>query len=140
MLAKKAGVSVETIKRLERRNGALNAQKETLAAIKKTLEREGIEFLDEEQEKFAGPGLRIVNDWKKVFRREMREACDDFLTASFYMHEEDETDFSRRGHEYIMNAVLEDFTNELKRTLRLQTWRAMIKEPRVSQGRKPPRK
>jgi transcriptional regulator with XRE-family HTH domain len=59
-LAEKAGVSVETIKRLEGQKGPLQAYFDTLFRIKKALEREGIEFVDGGKD--SGPGVRVVVD------------------------------------------------------------------------------
>jgi transcriptional regulator with XRE-family HTH domain len=46
-LAELSGVSIETIKRLERMEGQLNAQVTTLYSLQKTLEGEGVIFLPE---------------------------------------------------------------------------------------------
>ncbi len=59
-LAEKAGVSVETIKRLEAQKGPLQAYFDTLYGIKRALEREGIEFLNSSED--GGPGVRVVAD------------------------------------------------------------------------------
>nr|WP_275783127.1 helix-turn-helix transcriptional regulator [Rhizobium gei] len=46
-LAEKAGVSVETVKRLEKIEGALfSANGKTLAALQSALEAAGVEFID----------------------------------------------------------------------------------------------
>jgi transcriptional regulator with XRE-family HTH domain len=57
-LAEMAGLSVETIKRLERQSGTLQATQETIDSIKEALELAGIEFLDSSSE--AGSGVRLV--------------------------------------------------------------------------------
>jgi DNA-binding XRE family transcriptional regulator len=59
-LAQKAGISVETIKRLEGQKGPLQAYFDTLLSIKKALEREGVEFVDGSKD--SGPGVRVVAD------------------------------------------------------------------------------
>jgi transcriptional regulator with XRE-family HTH domain len=59
-LAEKAGVSVETIKRLEGQKGPLQAYVDTLSNIKAALEREGVEFVDGSKD--SGPGVRVVLD------------------------------------------------------------------------------
>jgi transcriptional regulator with XRE-family HTH domain len=61
-LAEKAGVSVETIKRLEGQKGPLQAYFDTLFHIKAALEREGVEFVDGSKD--SGPGVRVVADRK----------------------------------------------------------------------------
>ncbi len=63
-LAEKAGVSVETIKRLEAQKGPLQAYFDTLYGIKRALEREGIEFLNKSED--GGPGVRVVADRNAV--------------------------------------------------------------------------
>jgi predicted transcriptional regulator len=45
-LAEKSGVSLPTIKRLETQPGALGAYRDTVAAIRRALEEQGIEFLN----------------------------------------------------------------------------------------------
>ena len=57
-LAEKAGVSVETIKRLERQDGRLQAHFETLRRIKQALELAGVELLD--GSKSRGAGVRLI--------------------------------------------------------------------------------
>jgi transcriptional regulator with XRE-family HTH domain len=60
-LATKAGVSVETIKRLEASNGKLSAQYDTLLNIMRALKFEGIEFIGVDDEpKNGGPGVRMA--------------------------------------------------------------------------------
>jgi transcriptional regulator with XRE-family HTH domain len=62
-LATKAGVSVETIKRLEASNGKLSAQYGTLLNIMNALRFEGIEFIGADEEPTqGGPGVRIAID------------------------------------------------------------------------------
>ncbi len=56
-LATKAGISVETIKRLEKMNGPLlSATGNTLAAIRAALEADGVMFIDANGN---GPGVRL---------------------------------------------------------------------------------
>ncbi len=55
-LAARAGVSLETIKRIERKPGPVSALAATLEAIRKALEAAGVAFIDEDGE---GPGVRL---------------------------------------------------------------------------------
>ena len=55
-LAARAGLSVETIKRLERQDGPLGVRLQTAAAIKTALEDAGAIFLPENGE---GAGVRL---------------------------------------------------------------------------------
>lgn len=54
-LAELSGVSIETIKRLERLEGPISANSMTLDALQKTLERDGVVFLPGEDDL---PGVR----------------------------------------------------------------------------------
>ncbi len=58
-LANKAGVSVDTIKRLERTVGPISANVATMAAIVDVLEAAGVEFIPENG---GGPGVRLRKD------------------------------------------------------------------------------
>jgi DNA-binding XRE family transcriptional regulator len=57
-LAKISGVSVETIKRLERQTGKLHAKIETISAIRKTFETRRVEFLGDHDS--VGAGVRLI--------------------------------------------------------------------------------
>jgi len=130
VLAKRSGVSVETIKRLERGKGPLRAQPETLDAIVDALEDAGIEFLDEEKGKANGVGIRIVGDLRRVFRQQMRTAVQQFADALANLQEQDDPEFTRRGYRYVLEIMVEDFTEELKQNLRDWAKHGDIKEPR----------
>jgi transcriptional regulator with XRE-family HTH domain len=56
-LAEASGVSLPSIKRLESRPGELSAQRRTIEAIVKALERAGVEFIPENG---GGVGLRLA--------------------------------------------------------------------------------
>ena len=58
-LAELSGVSIETIKRLERMDGRLKAYAETLHSLQETLEGEGVIFLPENG---GLPGLKLRRD------------------------------------------------------------------------------
>jgi hypothetical protein len=53
-LAERARVSLETIKRIERRPGVVSALAGTVDSIQKALESAGVEFIDGDQ-----PGVRL---------------------------------------------------------------------------------
>jgi transcriptional regulator with XRE-family HTH domain len=56
-LAEAAGVSVETVKRLEKMTGEVSAYSTTLSALQKALEAAGVEFIAENG---GGPGVRLA--------------------------------------------------------------------------------
>jgi predicted transcriptional regulator len=60
-LAKRSGVSLPTIKRLEAKPGPLGAYASTLAAIRAAFEDEGIEFFNDE-----APGVRLHRRPRRV--------------------------------------------------------------------------
>jgi predicted transcriptional regulator len=53
-LARKAGVAISTVRRMESFEGEIGARTSTLSLVKKALERAGIEFLDD-----GKPGVRM---------------------------------------------------------------------------------
>jgi transcriptional regulator with XRE-family HTH domain len=67
-LARISGVSVETIKRLERQTGKLHAKIETIIAIQKAFEDRRLEFLGDHDG--AGAGVRLVRTDKLRLLRE----------------------------------------------------------------------
>jgi transcriptional regulator with XRE-family HTH domain len=130
VLAKQARVSVETIKRLERGTGPLRAQAETLHAIMTALERAGIEFMDEDRKERRGAGVRIVEDWSRVFRQQIRKAVRDFASPCAYLHEDQDPEFLRRGLQHVFDAMMKDFGDGLRQELRKWAEAGDIKEPK----------
>ena len=61
-LAEAAGVSLETVKRIESMEGELRIRLDTLTKIKNALERAGIEFIAENG---GGPGIRLRKKTKR---------------------------------------------------------------------------
>jgi transcriptional regulator with XRE-family HTH domain len=53
-LAKKAGVAISTIRRMESFTAEIGARTGTLSLVQRALERAGIEFLDD-----GSPGVRV---------------------------------------------------------------------------------
>ena len=61
-LAKAAGVSLETIKRLEAMDGELKVRLNTVMRIKEALEKAGVEFIPENG---GGAGVRLAKRGKR---------------------------------------------------------------------------
>jgi predicted transcriptional regulator len=61
-LAKAAGVSLETIKRVEAMEGELKIRLDTLTKIKSALEKAGVEFIAENG---GGAGVRLAKKAKR---------------------------------------------------------------------------
>jgi predicted transcriptional regulator len=53
-LAKKSGVAISTVRRVESFDGEVGARTSTLSLVKKALEKAGIEFLNDDR-----PGVRM---------------------------------------------------------------------------------
>ena len=62
-LAARAAVSLETIKRIERKPGKISAMAATLDAIRSALESAGVEFIPENG---GGAGVRLRRDPPKA--------------------------------------------------------------------------
>ena len=58
-LARKAGVAISTVRRMESFQGEIGARTSTLSLVTKALERAGIEFLDG-----GKPGVRLKEPTK----------------------------------------------------------------------------
>lgn len=81
-LAAAAGVSVETIKRIERAEGSANAQLATLANIQRALELKGVVFITPAEEHPGGAGVRLALDPDELLKTELIEAAKDAARAS----------------------------------------------------------
>jgi transcriptional regulator with XRE-family HTH domain len=64
-LANEAGVSVETIKRLEKLDGPLTARADTLERIQRTLEAHGVVFVDRPH---IGVSLHVASAVPSIYR------------------------------------------------------------------------
>lgn len=84
--AKISGVSVETIKRLERQTGKLHAKIETIIAIRKAFENQGLEFLGDLDGRGAGvrqshpDKLQLLRDamieeWTHIMDQRLKAEC-----------------------------------------------------------------
>jgi transcriptional regulator with XRE-family HTH domain len=84
-LAKISGVSVETIKRLERQTGRLRAKNETVLAVKNAFESLHLEFLGDHDGRGAGVRLALPDDKltlvRKALSQEVAVRMVEWLTA-----------------------------------------------------------
>jgi transcriptional regulator with XRE-family HTH domain len=79
-LARASGVSVETIKRLERQSGKLHAKVETIAAIRKALEARHLEFLGDQEGRAVGVCL-VYRDKLQVLRETLIREWTDMMST-----------------------------------------------------------
>ena len=112
-LAKRAAVSVETIKRLEGGVGKLKAQHETLKNIQIALEFAGIEFLDDMER----PGVQLAADTAKAFveamTKEISGLTHGILTAELMK----DPAILNRGKKELIKFVVNSLIPLLKHTL-----------------------
>jgi transcriptional regulator with XRE-family HTH domain len=116
-LAKISGVSVETIKRLERQTGKLHAKPETIIAIKKAFEAEHLEFLGDHDGN--GAGVCLAHPDKLKFLREALigewgHMIDQWLKAQCAS----DPKFFEHGEEYLAHELTKLSTNVLPPILR----------------------
>jgi transcriptional regulator with XRE-family HTH domain len=84
-LAERAGLSVETVKRLERQNGPLQANFDTIRRLKEALELAGIEVDD--GGKGRGPGIRVIVDRAAVLIDQIDEHLAKARAAAIELDE-----------------------------------------------------
>jgi transcriptional regulator with XRE-family HTH domain len=78
-LAKVSGVSVETIKRIERAVGDANATPKTLQALQDALEIAGVAFSEASED--TGPGVTLAVDYDKLRRERLTKVLASALSA-----------------------------------------------------------
>ncbi|WP_320109631.1 hypothetical protein [Rhodopseudomonas sp. P2A-2r] len=118
-LAEKARVSVKTIKRMESTTGRMESRSDY--AVKKALEMAGIEFLDGDDRKRRGEGVRFQADRTE----KLRETIVANITTHFpgtlkYAVDEDPELFDRPTDEVVevvMTKLGEELRSELRSTL-----------------------
>jgi transcriptional regulator with XRE-family HTH domain len=94
-LAKRARVAVGTIRRMESFAGEIGARTSTLSQVQATLEKAGIEFLNDER-----PGVRVT-----ALRREPHRAAKTRCEAS-KLRLENPTPTSRPGFQALRSCCL----------------------------------
>jgi len=122
VLAEKAGVSIETIKRFEAMQGALKGRDDTIRSIVKTLEFAGIEFLDSEGANgHGGAGVKFAIDRSARLRNHIANEVSAMvrgLLSSAYVAD---TELFDRGSDYLcflINSTLPDMIrNEMPKIL-----------------------
>ena len=112
-LAEKAGVSVETIKRLEAMDGALRAQFDTISKIKHALELSGIEFVTVGD----APGCVLAKDRLARARREISEQVAGLLDAALEARLIKDPNLFAKGPEYVIQVTEEILPGLLRHTI-----------------------
>jgi len=102
-LAERAGVSVETIKRLEGAQGPLRAQHDTLNSIRKALEYAGVEFIDDADR----PGVRLAKEPLSAFLSAITEEIASLARADLEIRLSRDPSLMEGPRKQLINTVLE---------------------------------
>ena len=138
-LAKISGVSVETIKRLERQTGKLHAKIETISAIQKAFETKRVEFLGDHYG--GGAGVRLVHpdklrllrgafigQWALMMDQWIKQLCES--DPQFFEHGEKRliaelTELSVMVLPAVVSGLLKHPDPEAENLLGLARWRGI---------------
>jgi transcriptional regulator with XRE-family HTH domain len=114
-LAEKAGVSVKTIKRFESMTGRIDGH--SVYSVKNALELGGIEFLDGEDLRGRGEGIRFRTDRTAKLRRKIVEDVERHLDVSLQLAVEKDQDLFERPMKEIAKVILKDLNEGLHASL-----------------------
>ncbi len=112
-LAERAGISVETIKRLEGTAGRLVAQYDTLKKIRTAFEFAGIEFTDDADR----PGVRLAKDRTAAFLSAMTEEITSLVRVTLEINLQRDPSLVEGPKKQLINVVLKSVEETLKHTL-----------------------
>jgi DNA-binding XRE family transcriptional regulator len=115
-LAQRANVSLKTIKRLEAVSGPLDARSNW--SIKNALELAGIEFLDADDYRSRGDGVRFHKDRTGTLRRRLIEDVSRWLEVTLKMAVEKDEDLFERPAEEIVEIVSEEIHDKLAKSIK----------------------
>jgi len=118
-LAEKARVSVKTIKRMEASTGKMDSRSDF--SVMKAFELAGIEFLEGDDRRRRGEGVRFKADRTAPLREELVENVSrNFGYTLKHLSDEDQDVFERPADELIaliMTTLQEQIRDELRMTL-----------------------
>jgi transcriptional regulator with XRE-family HTH domain len=110
-LAQRANVSVKTIKRLEAVSGPLDARSNW--SIQNALELAGIEFLDADDYRSRGDGVRFHKDRTAKLRRKLVEDVSRWLEVTLKIAVETDEDLFERPAKEIVEIVSKEIHHKL---------------------------
>jgi DNA-binding XRE family transcriptional regulator len=115
-LAKKANLSLKTIKRLEANSGQVNNS--TAFAVKRALEYCGIEFIDKDDFKGRSEGVRLLTDRTAPLRRKIVESVGHRLGITLEIAVQKDEDLFERDTNEVVELVLKEMSENLAESLR----------------------
>jgi transcriptional regulator with XRE-family HTH domain len=105
-LAERSGVSTDTIKRLEKIDGPLRAQYETVVAIQRALEFAGIQLLD-------NGGIRRVASRNVLIAQRIAKEIEGFVMKSFDAALMADPELFDHGDDRVINVLANMFKGRL---------------------------
>ena len=111
-LAKRAGVSVETIKRLEGMEGEVSASPETVQLIEDALNAAGIELIepgDDSSGAGGGGGVRVIADEAGLNMIRLIEIFEGSVISIVYEAHKKKPEVFKRSEAEMIDAVLNQF-------------------------------
>lgn len=115
-LAKRANLSLKTVKRAEASSGKLSTS--SGYALMRALEHCGIEFIDRDGFKGRNEGVRFLTDKTAPLRRKIVDSISHKLSISLEMATQKDEDFFERDTSQIVEFVIEDISKDLADSLR----------------------
>ena len=113
-LASKAGVSVETIKRLERSDGVSRAQEGTFEVIRNVFETNGLLFVGGGVRRAIHPHARVIAAIAVRAERTVRAVLERAVKA--------DPEFFNKGVEHVANRLVRSFEPEWMKNLVRRAW------------------
>jgi transcriptional regulator with XRE-family HTH domain len=101
-LAKRAGVSVETVKRIERSEGTANASDEILRRLRDALELAGIAFVAGAN----GPGVQLPPDHRTIRRQRLARVLSEAVSEAIDHAIDADPDFILKSNEAVAEYLL----------------------------------
>jgi transcriptional regulator with XRE-family HTH domain len=114
-LAQRADVSVKTIKRLEAVSGPLDARSNW--SIRNALELAGIEFLDEDEFRGRGDGVRFYKDRTAKLRRKIVDGVSMSLDITLTFAVREDEDLFERPSTEITEIVIKKLAEKLEKSI-----------------------
>jgi transcriptional regulator with XRE-family HTH domain len=114
-LAERAGVSVKTIKRFESTSGRIDGH--SVYSVKNAFELSGIEFLDGEDFRGRGEGIRFRTDRTAKLRRKILEDVERHLKVAMELKVQKDPDFFERPLKNVTTMILKELEESLLESL-----------------------
>jgi transcriptional regulator with XRE-family HTH domain len=119
-LARRANVSVETIKRLEKMEGEVRANYETVESIVLALEGAGIELISPGQSSSdGGGGLRVVADIAVMNVAQVHDLFERTMTGMIYETYRDKPEAFGKAPADMIDVVLETIVSNRDRLVEI---------------------